>query len=361
MNLNASNCRPASGRFSCGKQPTAAYAEVAHCICGERCGPYPGTSCNSKKPPCYRQRGVALVLVLWVIVLLTVIAGAMATSQQAGVSMVSNARQERQGRALAAAGIQFMALQLGQPNKPPEEQQYRVDGQLRAWQFAGHTIWIGAMPDTGRVNLNMADEKLLAGMLLAAGLDEEQMEGVRDAILDWRDKDSEHRIAGAEDDAYEADGRPIGARDDVFQSVEELQQVMGVTPSLYKQLATRLTVHSMQRTVNPEFAYVDVLSSIPGITPEEVEAYQAARLQALEQGLPVPVPEGPYGQYFSKAAGPVFRVFAEVDLESGGKVEAEVIMNTQLRTAKGYKILERNYFPLINFGRAMNATVEEAG
>ena len=40
----------------------------------------------------YRQRGIALVLVLWVIVLLTVIAGAMAVSQRAGVSMVSNAR-----------------------------------------------------------------------------------------------------------------------------------------------------------------------------------------------------------------------------------------------------------------------------
>lgn len=307
----------------------------------------------------YRQRGVALVLVLWVIVLLTVIAGAMATSQQAGVSMVSNARQERQGRALAAAGIQFMALQLEQRNRPPEEQRYRVDGQLRSWQFAGQTIWIGAMPDTGRINLNMADEKLLAGALLATGLEEEQMEAIRDAILDWRDKDSEHHLAGAEDDAYEAEGRPIGARDDVFQSVEELQQVLGITPALYKQLAPRLTVHSMQRTVNPAFAYADVLSSIPGITPEEVEAYLAVRLQALEQGLPVPAPEGPFAQYFSTAVGPVFRIFAEIDLKSGGKVEAEVIMNAELRTTKGYKILERNYSPLINFGRTQNVAAEE--
>lgn len=310
-------------------------------------------------PSSERQRGVALVLVLWVIVLLTVIVGAMATSQQAGVSMVSNTRQERQGRALAAAGIQFMALQLEQRAKPLEEQKYRVDGQLRPWQFAGHTVWIGALSDTGRINLNLADDKLLLGALLAAGLEEKQAESIRDAILDWRDKDSDHRLAGAEDDAYEAEGRPIGARDDVFQSVEELQQVLGVTPALYKQLASRLTVHSKQRTVNPTFAYSDVLSSIPGITPEEVAAYQEARLQALEQGLPVPVPEGPFGQYFSTATGPVFRVFAEVDMESGGKVEAEVIMNADLRTTKGYKILERNYSPLINFGRAMLADSEE--
>ena len=320
-----------------------------------------GFSLAGKKHPCCRQKGVALVLVLWVIVLLTVIAGAMAISQQAGVSMVSNTKQERQGRALAAAGIQFMTLQLEQRNRPAEEQAYRVDGQLRPWQFAGHTIWIGAMPDIGRVNLNLADEKLLAGLLLATGLDEEQMESIRDAILDWRDKDSDHRLAGAEDDAYEADGRPIGARDDVFQSVEELQQVLGVTPALYTQLAPMLTVHSKQSKVNPAYANIDVLYSIPGITAEEVQAYVAARLQALEQGLPVPAPEGPYGQYFSTGVGSVFRVFAEIDLESGGKVEAEVIMDSELRTKKGYKILERNYSPLQNFGRAMNFLAEETG
>ncbi len=306
-----------------------------------------------------RQQGVALVLVLWVIVLLTVIAGAMATSQRAGVSMVTNAKQERQGRALVAAGIQFMTLQLDQRNRPKAEQQYPVDGQLHSWQFADHTIWIGAMSDTGRINLNLAKDKLLAGALLAAGLEQDQMESIRDAILDWRDKDSEHRLAGVEDDAYEAEGRPIGARDDVFQSVEELQQVLGITPALYKQLAPRLTVHSQQGEINPTFASNDVLASIPGITSEEVEAYLAIRRQALEQGLQVPMPEGPFGQYFAGSVGPVFRIFAEVDMQGDSKVEAEVIIHSKKRTTKGYKILERNYSPLINLGRAMNIADEE--
>lgn len=308
-----------------------------------------------------RQQGVALVLVLWVLVLLTVIAGAMATTQNASVSMVSNTMQERQGRALAAAGIQFMTLQLDQRNKPVDEQEFPVDGRLHPWQFAGHTIWIGAMSDTGRINLNMADEQLLAAALVAAGLDEEQAQRIRDAVLDWRDKDSEHHLAGAEDDAYQSEGRPVGARDDLFQSVEELQQVLGITPALYKQLASRLTVHSKQRTVNPAFSSADVLNSIPGIDPAEVEDYLAARAQALDQGLPVPLPQGPFGQYFSNSVGPVFQVFAEVDMESGAKVEAEVIINTAQRTTKGYRILERNYSPLIHLGRTVNmAALEES-
>jgi len=42
----------------------------------------------------HRQQGVALVLVLWVVVLLTVIAGAMAVTQRGGVSMGGNTMQE---------------------------------------------------------------------------------------------------------------------------------------------------------------------------------------------------------------------------------------------------------------------------
>jgi len=307
----------------------------------------------------HRQQGVALVLVLWVVVLLTVIAGAMAVTQRAGVSMVGNTMQERQGRALAAAGIQYMTLQLGQRGKPVEEQAYPVDGQLHPWQFAGRTIWIGAMSDTGRINLNMADEQLLAGVLLAAGLDQEQAERIRDGILDWRDKDTEHHLAGAEDDAYQSEGRPVGARDDIFQSVEELQQVLGVTPALYKQLAPWLTVHSKQRTVNPAFSSADMLRAIPGIDPADVETYLAIRRQALDQGLSVPMPEGSFAQYLSNSVGPVFRVFAEVDMESGTKVEAEVIIDTSLKTTKGYRILQRNYSPLINLGRTTDLRAAE--
>jgi len=329
-------------------------------ICSLANGAVLQRECQRKSFPCCRQQGVALVLVLWVIVLLTVIAGSMATSQRAAVSMVSNAKHERQGRALAAAGIQFMTLQLEQRSKPLSEQRYPADGRLRPWQFADHTVWIGAMSDTGRISLNMANGELLAGMLLAAGLDDMQVENIRGAILDWRDKDSDHQIGGAEDDAYDAAGRPVGARDDVFQSVEELQQVLGVTPAIYKQLAPRLTVHSMQRTVNPAYSTAEVLASIPGITPAEVEAYLAMRSQALDQGQPVRMPEGPYAQYFSQSVGPVFRVFAEIDMESGSKVEAEVIINSGLKTTKGYKILERNYSPLINLGRTMAMAAEEA-
>ncbi|HIE54423.1 MAG TPA: general secretion pathway protein GspK, partial [Chromatiaceae bacterium] len=224
-----------------------------------------------------RERGIALVLVLWVVVLLGVIAGAMSMTQRSGVAMVANHRLERQGRALVEAGIHFMMLQLDNRNKPVEQNPWPTDGRLHPWRFAGRTIWIGAMPETGRIDLNQADENLLLGVLRAAGLDEEQAIAVRDAILDWRDADDGMRPAGAEDDDYLEAGRPLGARDGPFLSVEELRQVRGVTAELYKRLAPLLTVDSGQRTVNPVFASKAVLQAIPDLDPELIDQFLLER------------------------------------------------------------------------------------
>lgn len=298
-----------------------------------------------------RQNGIALILVLWVLVLLSVIAGSMAMTQRSGVAMVSNIKNERQGRALVAAGINYMALHLKQRGLAAEEKPFPVDGRLHPWQFAGETVWIGASSDSARINLNMADEKLLLSMLMAAGLEEEEAIPIRDAIMDWRDKDDAHRIEGAEDDAYEADGRALGARDGLFLSVEELQQVLGITPELYKRLAPLLTVHSKQRTVDPTAAGDSVLLSVPGMFPADVAQYKEERDQALAQGLPVPMPTVGGTAYFSKGRGTVYRVFAEVDRVDGKKIQGEVVLNSGKKTKKGYMIMEKNYVPLSNLGR----------
>lgn len=303
-----------------------------------------------------KQKGIALVLVLWVLVLLTVIAGSMVMTQRSGAVMLGNIKQERQGRALVAAGINYMILKLEERNLPADQQEWPADGRLHPWVFDGHTVWIGAMPDSAHINLNMADERLLLNMLQSVGLAEDEATAIRDAIMDWRDGDSDHRLEGAEDDHYERDGRPLGARDANFLSVEELQQVLGVGPELYKKLQPLLTVHSRQRSVNPAFADSGVLLSVPGMTPESVEGYLAEREQALLQGTSVPLPVEGQESYYAKSAGSVYRVFAEIDSADGKTIEGEVILDLKARTQKGYQILEKNYSPLTTLGRVAQTT-----
>lgn len=297
------------------------------------------------------QRGIALVLVLWVIVLLSVIAGSMSMTQRTGVAVTSNLRQERQGRALVNAGLQFMMLQLDNRNKPREENPWPVDGQLHPWFFAGATVWVGAKPENARIDLNQADEKMLQKLLESLGLEEEQTLAVRDAILDWRDSDDGRRALGAEDNEYQRDGRPIGARDAHFLSVEELQQVRGVTPQLYKKLAAVLTVDARQSTVDPVFASRTVLLAVPGMTPELVDQYVADRQQALAEGLPAPPPPAG-GNYFSTGKSASFRVFAEVDTAVDIQVRGDAVINIQSRTPKGYRILRKGFGGANSLARA---------
>ncbi len=297
------------------------------------------------------QRGIALVLVLWVIVLLSIIAGAMSMTQRTGVMMTGNIRQEREARALLNAGLNFMALMLERRGRPVEDNPWPVDGRLHPFPFRGRLVWIGAAPEEARIDLNQARDEVLLGLLRSSGVDEEQALALRDAILDWRDRDNNRRAEGAEDRDYHSDGRPIGARDSRFLSVEELQQVRGMTSEIYKKLARALTVDARQRTVNPAFASREVLLAVPGVTPEEVDEYIALRQQAREQGLPVPMPAFG-GAFFKNSMGTRFRLFAELDLAGGGKAQAEMVVDTRKKTRKGYMLLQKKFGKLDSLGRA---------
>ena len=77
-----------------------------------------------------------------------------------------------------------------------------------------------------------------------AGLDEQAIDRMLDILEDFRDVDDLKRVNGAEDGDYENAGLPFGAKDAPFDRIEELQQVLGMTPQLYQALTRLLTVNS---------------------------------------------------------------------------------------------------------------------
>ena len=87
-----------------------------------------------------------------------------------------------------------------------------------------------------------------------------------------------------------------------FEAVGELQRVLGMTPALMASIADSLTVYSRQRGINPATASRDVLLALPGITPEQVDAFLAARAEALANRLPVPPFAAAQAQGFATGA-----------------------------------------------------------
>src|SRR5205823_12860753 len=143
------------------------------------------------------------------------------------------------------------------------------------------------------IDINTGQDQLIRGLLVASGVPDDEANRVLDAILDWRDPDDLKRPNGAEEPDYKAAGLPYKPANAPFQSIEELQLVLGMRPELYRRIAPMITVFSRQPGVNTTLAAREVLLAIPGVTTEIVDQYLAIREQARTAGLPLPVfPQG---------------------------------------------------------------------
>jgi general secretion pathway protein K len=253
------------------------------------------------------ERGIALVIVLWLTVMLTAIGGAFAFSMRGEALAARNAVSLAQVRAAADGAIDRTVFEL---TRPRTTEAWKADGQVRAWTDGAIRIVAKAVDETSRIDLNAAAEPLLRSLFVTIGeLDDVAAGAIVDAIVDWRDTDDLRRPNGAEAADYRAAGSNYTPSNRSFESVGELSRVLGVTPALYAKVAPALTVHTRQRGINPLTAGRTVLLALPAATPETVDAFIAAREEALAANLPVP--PFPPAQGFGVGAAATWRVRAE--------------------------------------------------
>lgn len=271
----------------------------------------------------HHQRGIALVLVLWATTLLTVIAASFAFSMRTETLLAQNLAASARAQALADAGVQRAFYEMFKPGSDP--QRWKGDSAPHQWQFGGGKITIALQDISGKIDLNSAPDVLLKGLLKNAGLDDTQSSALLDAILDWRDEDDLRRINGAEAAEYQAAGLKYKPANAPFETVDELQRVLGMTPQLYTQLADALTVDSHQAGINAAIASRKVLLALPGADAALVDAYLAARQDALLNNLPPPQ-FAPAAAAVAGDSGSVYSVRAEAVLPDGAAFVREAVV-----------------------------------
>ena len=234
-----------------------------------------------------RQRGIALILVLWLTILLTVIGGSFAYGMRNEALAARNSLSLAQARALADGAIYRTVFELMRPKTLADV--WSADGTVHAWDENGSRVVVNALDESGKIDLNTAPEGLIKGLLqTAAELDADTAARLIDVIEDWKDADDLRRPNGAEAADYQAAGLSYKPANAPFESVAELQRVLGMTPAIYGRIADSLTVHSRMAGINPAFASRAVLLAVPGATPEIVDTYIAQRRDALAAKLPPP-------------------------------------------------------------------------
>jgi len=198
-----------------------------------------------------RQQGIALIMVLWLLALLTVIAANHAHILRTETRLASNQVAASKARSLAEAGAYHAIMELLVRDKALR---WPVNGSVNRIRYDDGTAAIAIRDARGLIDINHAPALLLEAVLAGAGIGEAQRKALVDAILDWRDKDGLRHLNGAEDDDYRRAGLQWAARDGRFSSVEELRYVLGMTNPLFERLAPYLTVYSGQAGIRLEFA-----------------------------------------------------------------------------------------------------------
>ena len=207
------------------------------------------------------DRGVALLMTIWIMVLLTVMAMEFSFERRVDASIATNFRDEMQAYYLAMAGINMAFAELlskeyyfgdldgsgrlyfvGRQIKYDESGQLQLDEASPTRQDV--PLGVGSFTynivDERRkldIRLSSNDERLKE-LLINSGVDDQTADTIIDSIKDWRDADDAHRLNGAEDDYYQSHYREQGmtepylAKNANFDSVRELLLIRGMTPEI---------------------------------------------------------------------------------------------------------------------------------
>ena len=232
-----------------------------------------------------RSEGFALVLVLWVLSLLTIMAGSFALSMRREAAMVTGGSSNAQTVAVAESGLAVAELMLMNPD---QRQRWRTDGSIYQIDYAASKVRVQLRSETGKVDINSADQRLLQALMVQAPVEAKLQTSLVNAILDWRDADDLVRIEGAEKEEYKDAGLSYRPGNRPFQSVEELQLVLGMNEQVFNWLESLVTVHSGLPKVDLTQAAKEVLLVLPDMDAELIDDYIAARRESAINGLPVP-------------------------------------------------------------------------
>ncbi len=222
------------------------------------------------------QRGVALLLVLWACTLLAIMLGGYAALARTEGLQARYQFAQTQAHYAAEAGLMRAIYGLQDPQM---KQRWIGDGRAYAFEYDHARVVIHAIDEGGKVDLNTDTPEVLQQLFHVAGLAPEQAKLLASRVVDWRNAPTVSGEGDSQRAMYAAAGRSYGPRNGPFATVQEVQMVLGMTPSLYRRVAPVLTIWAGNTSPDPNTAPPLALQAIPGMTPQRLQEIRAARLR----------------------------------------------------------------------------------
>jgi general secretion pathway protein K len=228
------------------------------------------------------ERGAALILVMWVIALMGVLLGSFTLIARTENLQARHLFDATTARYAAEAGLERAVFEL-RTNDPAKR--WVGDGRPYEFEFDGAHVRVELTDESGKIDINSADDQLLQALFESVGVDPVHAIELSDALQDFRDPDDIPRPQGAEAATYKSLGLPYAPRNQPFDTVSEVQQVLGMNYQLYSKIEPAITIYSGGQRPNPAYAPLEVLMALPGMTQELAQQLIAAR-QQIQPGQP---------------------------------------------------------------------------
>ncbi|MBN1869286.1 MAG: general secretion pathway protein GspK [Candidatus Omnitrophica bacterium] len=229
------------------------------------------------------QEGSVLVAVLWSLFFLAALAVVLHILITPQLGLAARLRDRVVLRYLAKAGIQRAVIEIRADETQDfdglneswvnNEESFKEVGLTEEGYFSVKYLHFegdeeegdpryGFIDEERKLNINKAPEDVLKRFFeMTAELAAQDASDIAGAIVDWRDADDEPSENGAESYYYKAlpDGYPC--KNALFEVLEELRLVKGVTPAIFDKVKNRVTVYG-RGLVNINTADAVVLESI---------------------------------------------------------------------------------------------------
>jgi general secretion pathway protein K len=226
------------------------------------------------------ERGSALPLVLWILVVLLIVSLSFSYILQSRIRRMESLFKRFQANLEAYSGLQYgLRLFLTGTRRGtelltadrqffPDGNRYWMDGTPTAVPLFEEHPQISFQDYSGLINLRRYNPVLLDGLLKHFGAPELTRRIFIDSLLDWIDPDDLVHLNGAEADYY----RPFGyrPRNAPLLTVDEILMIRGMDESLFAKIRPFLVLGNTQGC-NYMVAPLEVLLSFPGMTPEAAE------------------------------------------------------------------------------------------
>jgi general secretion pathway protein K len=269
------------------------------------------------------ERGVALLIVLWILLLLSLLGAAFLATSRSTLLVARNSTESARAEALADAGITRGVLALQDPNPAF---QWRADGTPHVWRFGGGTVTVSMRAEGGKVDLNAASEDVLAGLFREAGANDALSQSLADEIAARRGNADTVLPQNVPDGTIDPNEPP-------FATVDDLARLPGMTAALFHAVEPLVTIYSRVPTVDPMTASREVLLALPNADPAEIDAFLAQRSAYDPANPKLPAPPPGLAQYLGGSASSAVTIRSDAVTDTGARFIREALI--EMRDLRG--------------------------